>query len=426
MRTLRQRGWASAALAFSATLALPGIVPLHAEEKPVEKPAASALGAALQMTRTRGVATVAVLTSAEQPASVRFWKEFYEGAWARTNRGVVELVNVSKDTDPGLVRTLDVRHFPTAIVYTRGPQGVRALGMIADCDTVEDLVTRLRSLDLGINAPAKADQAVTAAAFSSDNYPSGQTQCPAPTYCPPVTTAPQPQPTMSLSLAPAGAQSLQATANVIQVPSQHLMIQQAPPQVFLAPAQAPIVYVPQTMAAAPTMTLSAAPAPSAPAGNLFLATPTLAASPAQQPTMGLAVSAPAPAPAATLALAAGPTTPLAVTNNQTLSLPTSGSRTRVRVRGPGMLASSLARLGERMTRLGRSRIETVQETTLEAPFNPAPSVGMATISTTSTQPLAQAPTLALSPPQQPCQTSCPASPPPSNLPSPQKQSSHDH
>jgi hypothetical protein len=422
MRTLRQRGWASAALALSANLALLGTSHLHAEEKAVQKPSASALGAALQITRTRGVATVAVLTSAEQPSSVQIWKEFYEGAWARTNRGSVELVNVSKETDAGLVRTLNVSHFPTAIVYTRGPQGVRVLGTITDCNTAEDLVTRLRSLDLGLNAPAKADYAVTATALSSDNYPSGQTQCPAPTYCPPVTaTAPQPQ-TTTLSVAP--TQSLQATANVIQVPSQSLMIQQAPPQVFLAPTQAPIVYVPQTMAAGPTMSLSAGPAPSAPAGNLFLATPTLSASPAQQPTLALAASA--PAPAATLAVAAGPG-PLATVNNQTLSLPTSGNRTRVRVRGPGMLASSLARLGERMTRLGRSRIETINETTLEAPLNQGPSLGMATISTTSTQPVAQGPTLSVSPPQQPCEKpSCPANSPPSNLPSPQKQYSHGH
>jgi hypothetical protein len=423
MRTLRQRGWASAALALSANLALLGTSPLHAEEKAIQKPSASALGAALQMTRTRGVATVAVLTSPEQPASVQIWKEFYEGTWARTNRGSVELVNVSKETDAGLVRTLNVSHFPTAIVYTRGPQGVRVLGTITDCNTAEDLVARLRSLDLGLNASVKADQAVTATALSSDNYPSGQTQCPAPAYCPPPQQAPQAQPT-TLSMAP--TQSFQATANVIQMPSQNLMIQQAPPQIFLAPTQAPIVYVPQTMAAGPTMSLAAAPAQSAPAGNLFLATPTLSAAPAQQPTMALAASAPAAAPAATLALAATPG-PLAAVNNQTLSLPTSGNRTRVRVRGPGMLASSLARLGERMTRLGRSRIETINETTLEAPLNQSPAVGMATISTTSTQPLAQAPTLSLAPPQQPCQTpSCPANSPPSNLPSPQKQYSHGH
>ena len=90
-----------------------------------------------------------------------------------------------------------------------------------------------------------------------------------------------------------------------------------------------------------------------------------------------------------------------------------------------MLGSSLARLGERLTRLGRARIETVQETTLEAPLTQSPGVGMTTISTTSTTPVGQGPTTTVvhvqqQPPcQQPsCQTPPPSAPP--SLPSPQK------
>ena len=188
MRTPRQRGWASTALALSATLILLGNSPLHAEEKITPKPSSSALAAALQMTRTRGVATVAVLTSSEQPSSVRFWNELNNGAWARMNRGLVQVVNVSKDAEPALVRTMGAIRFPTVIVYARGPRGVTQLGTIADCDTAEAMVDRLRSLDLKINPPAKADRAVSPTAFGGDIYPSQQVSPPPPVSAPPVTT----------------------------------------------------------------------------------------------------------------------------------------------------------------------------------------------------------------------------------------------
>ena len=433
MRTLRQSGWASTLLALSVSIFVLQTPQLHAQEKVAPTATKSALASALAITRTRGAATVAVVTSSDQPASVRFWNEFYDGVWARFNRGIVQVVNVSKDSDPGLVRTMGVNRFPSVIVYTRGPQGIAQLATIADCDTADSLPARLRALDLGLEPSGKADPAISATSFGGDVYASNQFSPPQPQCNPSLNLAPpaQNQPQM-LSLTPASQPLLSTSANLIQVPSQSLMIQQAPPQVFLAPTQAPIVYVPQTLSAGPSLSLSAAPAPSAPAGNLFMTTPTLNASPPQQPTMSLALSAPAPAPAATLALAPSPPTLAAGVSNSTMSLPTTGSRTRMRVRGPGMLASSLARVGERMTQLGRTRIETVQETTLQPTLNQGPSLGMATISTTSTTPMAQSPTLTLSPPQQqpPCQTpcqgpSCPASPS-STLPSPQKQLSHGH
>ena len=267
MRTPRQRGWASTAMALSATLILLGNSPLHAEEKITPKPSSSALGAALQMTRTRGVATVAVLTSSEQPSSVRFWNEFNDGAWARMNRGLVQVVNVSKDAEPALVRTMGVIRFPTVIVYTRGPRGVTQLGTIADCDTAEAMVDRLRSLDLGINPPAKADRAVSPTAFGGDTYPSQQVSPPPPSYYPPVTAGPQPQPVApTLSLTPTVPQTLTTTASLVQVPTQSLIFQQAPPQVFLAPSQPPVAFVPQTLSAGPsgpaqTLTLSPARLP---------------------------------------------------------------------------------------------------------------------------------------------------------------------
>jgi hypothetical protein len=430
MRTVRQLGWASTVLALSATALMLQSSQLLAQEKVPPKAPVSALATALAMTRTRGAATVAVVTSSSQPTSVRFWSEFYDGAWARFNRGIVQVVNVSKDSEPGLVRTMGVTRFPSVIVYTRGPQGIAQLATIADCDTAESLSARLRALDLGLEPSGKADPAVNVTSLGGDVYPSNQFSPPQVQCNPPVTAPPPQSPPQTVSLALSPQPTLTTTANLIQMPSQSLILQQAPPQVFLAPTQAPIVYVPQTMTAAPTLNLAPAPAANASAGNLFLTTPGLAPSPAQQPTLALAAPAAAPSPPATLALATGPPAALAGVTNSTMSLPTTGSRTRMRVRGPGMLASSLARVGERMTQLGRTRIETVQETTLQPTLNQGPSLGMATISTTSTTPMAQSPTLTLSPPQQqqpPCQTpgqgSCPASPS-STLPSPQKQSGH--
>ena len=170
MRNPRQRGWASAALAFAAILLVLGNVPLRAEDKAASVPSSSPLAAAIQITRTQGAATVAILTSSEQPSSERLWKEFYAGAWARANRGLVQVVNVSKDAEPELVRALGVSRFPTVVVYGRGPRGVGQLGTIADCDTVDALVGRLRSLDLGLNQPARTDRAVSQAAFGGDVY----------------------------------------------------------------------------------------------------------------------------------------------------------------------------------------------------------------------------------------------------------------
>ncbi len=117
--------------------------------------------------------------------------------------------------------------------------------------------------------------------------------------------------------------------------------------------------------------------------------------------------------------------------NQTVSVPTTRATNRVRVRGPGMLGSGLARLGERLTQFGRTRIETTQETDLYTPLS-QPSGGVATISSMGTTPLIpQQNSVSLPPgqgqgypgPQQqpPCppQGQCP-SPSPQAMPSPQK------
>jgi hypothetical protein len=61
----------------------------------------------------------------------------------------------------------------------------------------------------------------------------------------------------------------------------------------------------------------------------------------------------------------GPAVSGAALTTQSVSVPASSTTSRVRVRGPGPLAAAAARLGEKLTTLGRTRIETVQETRLE-------------------------------------------------------------
>ena len=99
----------------------------------------------------------------------------------------------------------------------------------------------------------------------------------------------------------------------------------------------------------------------------------MAFAPAPQPmTYAPVAYAPVGAqPVAYAPVAAQPVAPAAGAanlTNQTVSVPTSRSSTRVRVCGPGMINAGLARLGERLVQLGRTSIRTVQETvTVHAP-----------------------------------------------------------
>ena len=103
---------------------------------------------------------------------------------------------------------------------------------------------------------------------------------------------------------------------------------------------------------------------------------------------------------------------LTAVNDQTLSLPTSGSSTQSRVRGPGMLSSGLARLGERLTRLSRDRIEyQCRRRGTRHPLVQPTGGGVATISTTSAtvtpQPVAPQPPQPVAPPQHEAPTATP-------------------
>ena len=430
MKAPRQRGWAAGA-ALSATFLFIAGSPLFAQVNPSPRPSPSALGAALAKTRTDGVATIAVYTASNQPESVRIWNSFNQGTWARTNRGLVQLVNVSTETEPDLVRMLGTTRFPTVVVYVRKAEGVSHLATIADFGTAEALVNRLRDLDLGLDTGTKRDLAVKQTGLGGDIYPSQQYAPPAPSWpqvqmSPPA--QPQPQPT-TLMLSPPTQPMLTTSTALVQLPTQNLVLQQAAPQVFLAPASPTLTLSAAPANPAPSLMLTTAPS-NQPTGNLFLSSPTLAVAPAPAATLTSGPPTPISAnvAAAPATLTTGPPTPLAAVTNQTLSLTTSGARTRVRVRGPGLLASGLSRIGERLTQLGRTRIETLQETTLEAPVTQSPGGGVATLSTTSMSPVAQQPTLTLSGPQPPCASppcappappSGPVQPPNPALPTPQ-------
>ena len=49
---------------------------------------------AMNVTKTLGAPTVAVVTAPEEPSSSRFWMQLNDSAWARANRGLVQLVRV--------------------------------------------------------------------------------------------------------------------------------------------------------------------------------------------------------------------------------------------------------------------------------------------------------------------------------------------
>lgn len=394
------------------------------------------LATALETTRNLGAPTVVLVVSDADPAAMQLWSELSQGSWARSQRGLVQLVRLTKERDSSFLKAMNLTKLPAALVYVRGPKGLLLRNLGSELGTAESLAGRLSMIAVAEDVPGKLDPSVGRAAHGADPYPSSQYAAPPPPLQTPV---PQPQPQPTLTLTPAApTPTLTSTAGVVQVPGQNFVIQQGAPQIFIAPAQSPVVYVPQTTQAAPTgtLTLAAAPAQPAATGPTLTLSPSPVAVTAPAPT--LAVAAVPAAPPATAAvpvtLAAGAPTvataapALAAVTNQTLSLPANASRTRIRVRGPGIVASSLARVGERLIRLGQAKIETVQETTLEAPYPQSSANGVATISTTQTSPITPPPqTLTGSIPQVQIPPPCPpeTTPPPAT-PSPQSAGRHGH
>jgi len=348
---------------------------------------------------------VVIVTARDVSASLRLWDEFQDGPWARAHRGLVLFVQVCRESEPQLVRAWNITRFPTVIVFSPDANGMTALGSTSDCAGGAALAAWLEALDAGGRAPGELDPSVHTTAIGTAAYPSQQQ--------PPAAPSPPPAapPAYSPPMAPAYAAPLATTsAGVIQVPSQNYVIQQAPPQIFMAPAQAPIVYVPQTMTTAMIPVAPALPA------NVFLPAAPAPVAPVAA-AMPVAGFAPAPAVPAPPAVAM----PAAITN-QTLALPASQTATRVRVHGPGLFATSLSRLGERLVQLGRARIVTTQETVLQPPY-PQTASGLTTISTTSAAPIAP-PQAPAAPPQPPVYS--PQAPAPQPQPSPQDNAPRKH
>ena len=417
MQTSSLRGLA-AVVAVAAAMAGPGVAVAGPPGEVSPPPASrSRVLSAIELTRQRGVPTVLILTSRRLPSSTTFGRDFLASEWTRRRRGLVQVVEASIEDDPLFISGLKVTQYPTAVVFCRSDAGLSRYETSRDCDSVASLSTWLGRLvdapSAGASVGTRTDRAVVQATHRGDTSPSPQAYAPpCPQPCAPASlpVAPQSAPAAPAMVAAPAAMAT-TMANVVSVPSPSFVIQPQAPQIFMAPAQAPVMYVPQqAMAAAPA---------SAPASNLFL--PAASAAPAAapvapvaaQPTMVMAAQ-PAMAVAAqpTVALAAAQPTQMAAVTNQQLSLPTADSRTRVRVRGPGLLASAAARLGQRLTQLGRASIITEQVTTLAAPLAQAGAPGMTTVTTTSAVPLAQAP------PQQPVVAVPPAGAPPTPPPPP--------
>ncbi|MDG3007787.1 hypothetical protein [Paludisphaera mucosa] len=184
-----------------------------------------------------------------------------------------------------------------------------------------------------------------------------------------------------------------------------------PPQY---PGYAPPQYAPQYM----MVPMMAPPAAGPPAGNFFLpggppAGPGYAPPAPGYPMMPMAPAAPAYGMMPMMAPAA-PALAGAVAGSS-VSVPTSSSTTSVEIRGPGMLSAALARVGERMVQMGRTRVRTVHETVLQTPAA-APVGGTATIATSGLVPV---------PPPAPPQAPPENAPPESPVPSPQGSHSHE-
>jgi hypothetical protein len=244
--------------------------------------------------------------------------------------------------------------------------------------------------------------------FGHHDYPSSQQQYDA--TCPPVPT--KPPPTTPAPVAPTYTPPAYAPQYAPVYAPQY-----AP---TYAPQYAP-VYAPQYAPMPPMMPQYAAPpAPPAAPSNYFLPSAPPAAPPAppaySAPMMPMAPVYSMPMAPAFAAPQPPAMVPGAALSNSSVSVPTSRASTRTRVRGPGPLASGLARLGERLTQLGRVRIETTQETELDTPRS-LPTGGVATISTTGAVPV--------NPPQMPvAPPAAPVAPPEAPTPSPQGHEPH--
>ncbi len=280
---------------------------------------------------------------------------------------------------------------PSRTLPTVDPQ-VRAAGFHGEYASSQQMIEQ--------TPPAPSKPQPSAPVAQTPNYP-------VPQYTPAAPTAPQYVP-----YAPAYAPQYVPVAPTY-APMTPTYAPVAPTYAPVAPSYAPVA--PSYAPVAPGYYAPAAPAygpPAQPAnGNFFLPS-----APGPAPAYAPQMAPVAPTYAIPMApmMPVGPQ-PAAVGNGAALtgssvSVPTSSSTTSVQVRGPGMIGMGLARFGERLTQLGRTRVRTVQETVLQTPQS-QPVGGTATIATTGTTPV-QAPVAPMQP-QAPQVPQAPEAPTPS-------------
>ena len=296
----------------------------------------------------------------------RFGRALFDGPWARTNRGLVQIVELPAEGNASTIERLKVTVMPSVLAYTPSPDGPVCRGVKAG-GSPEEVVAWLGSMGIGDPRVASATVDPSVIPANHDGYASPQQPYsppppvqtpPAVTYTPAYTAQPAPvAPQTYYASTPMYTQAPVAapTASYVQLPGPNVVVQQGQPQVFVTQAAPAPAYAPQLMPATGNMYL---PAPSAPAALPQVAMTTPAVAMAPPAAAYVAPAAPVAAPASTA---------MATVTNQTMGLPTTGSRTRIRVKGPGPLCTVLAHLGEKMVTLGRARIEMVHETDLNTP-----------------------------------------------------------
>ena len=335
---------------------------------------------------------VAVAASNNDAASKALIQGLKTHPWVAANADRVRLVELPLDAS----KPAQVTQTSAVFVYQQGAKGAELLGGRSGFASADDAVKWVRSMiSMAVDTPSRDVSVGQAGHWFDRGQPTASAQSE-------YTQAPAPQagvaqPQMNPAMYPPAPQTTTtyavpvASANLIQAPAQNLVIQQPPPQVVFAPQSSPVVYVPQAAlpqaASMPNLYLSAgAPAPTAGLAPLpttqvaGVAAPTMAAMPvASMPMTAM--------PMVQTPVAAGPNVAGAALTTSSVSVPASHTSSRVRVRGPGPIASALARLGERMTTLGRTRIETIQETRLETQTTQSPPGQYVTLSSTAASPV---------------------------------------
>jgi hypothetical protein len=342
----------------------------------------------------KGLTVVAVTTSTSQPRSKALLQALRSHPWFVANAQRVRLVEVPTEPQATTMGRLGVSVCPAITVYGPGADGHEMLGGRSGFARADQVIEWLRGLEQStVEArPVVPDPNVSLTNLekcpplaSQQGYaapPASVPQTPlTPSSVPQQPLVPQSTPMMYTPV------TSMTTASVVQAPPQNFVIQQQPAQIFFAPQGSATVYVPQgtapAMTAASNLFMPSAIAPASVPTSLAPASVPMALAPASVPMALMPASVPTPTIAAA---GVAPAANGAAITTQSVSVPASRTSSRVRVRGPGPLASAAARFGERLTTLGRTRIETVQETRLETQTAQSPPGQFMTLSSTSATP----------------------------------------